>query len=235
MTHRILIVEDHPLLLQGLKALVGTLPDCVLVGEAGDARAAVAAVLRDQPDLVLMDLSLPGGSGIEATAQIRRRLPHQKVLALSDYESEIHAGEAIRAGCIGCVKKDCTPDELILAIRTVLSGRRFLGQDLASRLLDGMLNPERGREGSLWESLSNRERTIFKLIAEGGTNRSAAAYLNLSAKTIEKHRANLMRKLRLGSAVELTLLAVEMGLVQRPSAMARVPASAAPLESGVAS
>ena len=104
----------------------------------------------------------------------------------------------------------------MLAVKTVLTGRRFIGQDLASLLLEGVLHPEKARDTSPWEMLSSRERTIFKLIAEGGTNRSAAAYLNLSAKTVEKHRANLMRKLRLNSAVELALLAVDLGLVQRP-------------------
>jgi DNA-binding NarL/FixJ family response regulator len=233
MSQRILVAEDHPLLMQGLKALLASNPDYQVVGEAANGRDAVALALRLQPDLVLMDLSLPGASGIDATTQIRRRLPQQKVLALSDYDSEIHAGEAIRAGCIGCVKKDCAPEEMLLAVKTVLSGRRFLDQDLASRLLDGMLNPERSQESSRWETLSSRERTIFKLIAEGGTNRSAAHYLNLSAKTVEKHRANLMRKLRLNSAVELALLAVEMGLVQRPSVAVRTGTQS--MESGLAS
>ncbi len=112
----------------------------------------------------------------------------------------------------------------------MLAGRRFLGQDLASLLLDGMLHPQKSRDTNPWDTLSSRERTIFKLIAEGGTNRSAAAYLNLSAKTVEKHRANLMRKLRLNSAVELALLAVELGLVQRPQMPSR---SAMAFESGV--
>ena len=105
----------------------------------------------------------------------------------------------------------------LLAVKTVLSGRRFISQEMTNLLLDGMLHPGQGRrETSHWDTLSNRERTIFKLIAEGGTNRSAAAYLNLSTKTVEKHRANLMRKMQLGSAVELALLAVELGLIERP-------------------
>jgi DNA-binding NarL/FixJ family response regulator len=222
MTYRILIAEDHPLLRHGMRALLATQPEYVVVDEACEGREAVLKTLRLQPDLVLMDLSLPGTSGIDATAQIRRRLPQQKVLALSEYESEIYASEALRAGCAGCLKKDCAPEEMMLAVKTVLAGRRFLGQDLASLLLDGVLNPNKsGRETNPWDTLSSRERTIFKLIAEGGTNRSAAAYLNLSAKTVEKHRANLMRKLKLNSAVELALLAVDLGLVQRPNVPVR--------------
>ncbi|WP_341888622.1 response regulator transcription factor [Variovorax sp. YR752] len=216
MSHRILVVEDHPLLRHGLRALLATQADYHVIDEAIDGREAVMKTIALQPDLVLMDLSLPGASGIDATAQIRRRLPLQKVLALSDYDSELHASEALRAGCVGCVKKDCASEEMLLAVKTVLAGRRFLGQDLASQLLDGVLHPGKKRSANPWDTLSSRERTIFKLIAEGGTNRSAAACLNLSAKTVEKHRANLMRKLHLNSALELVLLAVDLGLVQRP-------------------
>lgn len=230
MSYRILVAEDHPLLRHGLKALLAMQPDYQLIDEAVDGREAVLKTIRLQPDLVLMDLSLPGTSGIDATAQIRRRLPQQKVLALSDYDSEIHASEAMRAGCSGCLKKDSPPEEMLLAVKTVLAGRRFLGQELASLLLDGVLHPEKARDANPWERLSSRERTIFKLIAEGGTNRSAAAYLNLSAKTVEKHRANLMRKLRLNSAVELALLAFELGLVQRPHMPSRPPVA---MESGI--
>lgn len=228
MSHRILIVEDHPLLRHGLRALLSAQPDYLVVDEAVDGREAVSKTLALQPDLVLMDLSLPLASGADATAQIRRRLPAQRVLALSDYDSELHASEALRAGCTGCVKKDCAPEEMLLAVKTVLTGRRFVGQDLASALLDGVLHPGKARSANPWETLSSRERTIFKLIAEGGTNRSAAAYLNLSAKTVEKHRANLMRKLHLNSALELVLLAVELGLVQRP----HLPLQGAPVALG---
>lgn len=218
MSHRLLIAEDHPLLRRGLRALLAGQDDYAVVDEAADGRDAVAKTLKLMPDLVLMDLSLPLVSGIDATVQIRRRLPQQKVLALSEFDSEIHASEALRSGCLGCLKKDALADEMLMAVRTVLSGRRFLSPELTSLLLDGVLHPERATEAHPWETLSRRERTIFKLIAEGGTNRSAAAYLNLSAKTIEKHRASLMRKLKLNSAVELALMAFDLGVVQRPSA-----------------
>lgn len=232
MSQRLLIAEDHPLLRHGLKALLAAQPDYQVVDEAVNGREAVTKTLQLQPDLVLMDLSLPGSGGIEATAQIRRRLPQQKVLALSDDDVELQVGDAMRAGCIGCLKKDCAPEEMLLAVKTVLGGRRFLGQALANLLLEGMLHPQRASESNPWDTLSSRERAIFRLIAEGGTNRSTAAHLNLSAKTVEKHRANLMRKLHLNSAVELALLAMDLGLVRRPGAPARVPAGA--LESGLA-
>ena len=217
MSHRILIVEDHALLRHGLRALLTLQAEYRVVGEAVDGREAVLKAMDLQPDLIVMDLSLPGMSGVDATAQIRRRLPQQRVLALSEYDNEIHASEALRAGCAGYVMKHATPDELLLAVRTVLVGRRFISPEMTNLLLNGMLHPGQStREINRWDSLSERERSIFKLIAEGGTNRSAATALNLSTKTVEKHRANMMRKLHLSSAVELALLAVDMGLVTRP-------------------
>ncbi len=231
MNYRILVAERHPLLRHGLKALLATNGDYQVVDEAADSRDAVAKALRLQPDLLVLDLSLPGASGIDTATQIHRRLPALRILALSDFDTEMHVSDAMRAGCTGCVKKDCASEEMLLAVKTVLGGRRFLGQDLAGLLLDGMLHGARLHETQPWERLSSRERTIFKLIAEGGTNRTTAAYLNLSAKTVEKHRANLMRKLSLKSAVELALLAVDLGLVQRPKLPARTQGSV--LESGL--
>jgi DNA-binding NarL/FixJ family response regulator len=218
MSYRILIAEDHPLMRQGLRALLSSHADYRVIDEAVDGREAISKTLRLQPDLLLMDLSLPGTSGTDAAVQIKRQLPQQKILALSEYDTEIHASEALRAGCIGYLMKDTPQDEMLMAVKTVLSGRRFISQQLTNLLLEGVLHPERAeRARNPWDTLSSRERSIFKLIAAGGTNRSAAAYLSLSTKTIEKHRANLMRKLQLNSAVELTLLAVEMGLVERPA------------------
>ena len=222
MSYRILVADDYPLIRHGLRALLESRPEYVVVDEAADGREAVAKALKLVPDLILMDLSLPGTSGIDATTQIRRRVPQQKVLALTEMTSVISPGEALRAGCMGCIQKSCAAEEMLLAVKTVLSGRRFIGQDYADVLVEGMLNPsQRGGDNDPWSMLSSRERTIFKLIAEGGTNRSAAEYLSLSAKTVEKHRANLMRKLKLNSAVELALLAVDLGLIQRPAHLAR--------------
>jgi DNA-binding NarL/FixJ family response regulator len=231
MSHRILIVEDHALLRHGLRALLTLQAEYRVVGEAVDGREAVLKAMDLQPDLIVMDLSLPGMSGVDATAQIRRRLPQQRVLALSEYDNEIHASEALRAGCAGYVMKHASPDELLLAVRTVLVGRRFISPEMTNLLLNGMLHPgQSARETNRWDSLSERERSIFKLIAEGGTNRSAAMALNLSTKTVEKHRANMMRKLHLSSAVELALLAVDMGLVTRPQSHR----PAAPVQTGQA-
>lgn len=221
MSYRLLIADGHPLLRQGLRALLAINPDLLVIDEAADGRDAVGKTLALLPDLVLLDLALPRTGGIDAVMQIRRRLPAQKILALCEHDCELYVGEALRAGCGGCIKKDCAGEEMLLAVKTVLAGRRFIGQELANRMVDNMLYPENANGSDPFHTLSNRERAIFKLIAEGGTNRTAAAYLNLSAKTVEKHRANLMRKLRLNSAVELALLAVDLGMIRRPMATAR--------------
>jgi DNA-binding NarL/FixJ family response regulator len=221
MSYRILIADAHPLMRMGLRALLSTNPAYQVVFEATDGRDAVAQTVQLQPDLAMLDLNLPGLTGVDSAIQIRRRNPRQKILALGEADSELHASEAMRAGCTGCVQKDCGPDEMLLAVKTVLTGNRYLGQSLAAILLDEMLQPSSARQSRPWDRLSSRERSIFKLIAEGGTNRSAAAYLSLSSKTVEKHRASLMRKLNVASAVELTLLAVELGVVTRPPVAGR--------------
>ncbi len=191
---------------------------CVVVGEAADGKEAVQKALQLEPDLVVMDLSMPGLNGIEATIQIKRRLPHVRILALTVYHTDEYVREALRAGADGYVLKDTSYEELLQAVRSVISGKRYISPDVSANLLDNLLlNPQGAKPTSgIWSTLTARERSVFKLVAEGHTNRTAAEYLNLSPKTIEKHRSSLMHKLNLRTAVELTLLAVELGLIERP-------------------
>lgn len=218
MRYRVLIVEDHPLLRQGLRAMVEASSDFTVVEDASRGREAIQKTVACQPDLVLLDLSLPDIGGLEVVAQICRRLPAQKFIALSDSRGDIQASEAIRSGCQGYLLKDTSPEEVALAMKTVVQGRRFISQALAHELVSGLMhgdaNVSPGRR--IWNRLTARERSVFKLVAEGKTNRGMAECLALSPKTIEKHRASLMRKLELRSAVELTLLAVELGVIHRP-------------------
>lgn len=223
MKHRTLIVEDHNLLRQGLRSLVGALPDFEVVGEAREGKEAIRQALSLQPDLILMDLSMPGMNGIEATAQIKRRLPQIRVIALTAFKSDEYVREALRAGADGYVMKDASYDELLIALRSVMTGKTFLSPDVSGHLVNRFLARGQGIASSRpWDTLTGRERSIFKLIAEGRTNRSAAEYLNLSAKTIEKHRANVMRKLGLRNVAELTLVALEWGLIERPGSLSRL-------------
>jgi DNA-binding NarL/FixJ family response regulator len=217
MNSRILVADDHPLLRQGMCTLVASIPGYVVVGEAVNGRDAIQQTLVLQPDLLLLDLSLPDIAGPDVISQIRRKLPLQKIIALSDSRGDIHASEALRAGCHGFLLKDTTFEEVSLAIKTVFLGRRFISQDVTDELVGDLLDlPNQRRGRTAWNRLTSRERSVFKLIAQGKTNRATAEYLALSPKTVEKHRASLMRKLELRSAVELALLAVDLGLIDRP-------------------
>jgi len=223
MKHRVLIVEDHHLLRRGLRAMVAALPDFDVIGEAKDGKEAVRQAVALQPDLILMDLSLPLMTGIEATAQIKGRQPHVHIIALTAFKTEEYVHQALRAGVDGYVMKDVSYEELLAALRSVMAGKKFLSPDVSGQLVNTFL--QRGttpRPISPWEQLTARERGILKLIAEGRTNRSAAEFLNVSPKTVEKHRGNLMRKLGLANVGELTLVALERGLIERPGTIDRV-------------
>jgi len=226
MKRRILLVEDHSLLRQGLRSLVSTLPDFEVVGEARDGKEAIRQCLALSPDLVMMDLSMPGMTGIEATAQIKRRLPHVRVLALTAYKTDEYVREALRAGADGYVLKDASYEELVLALRHVVMGKRFLSADVSGHLVDALIQGAQSTAAvaapTPWNKLTARERSILKLIAEGRTNRAAAEYLSVSPKTIEKHRASVMRKLGLRNVTELAIVALEIGLIERPGTVSRL-------------
>jgi DNA-binding NarL/FixJ family response regulator len=226
MKKRILLVEDHRLLRQGFRSLVSTLPDFEVVGEARDGKEAIRQCLSLSPDLIMMDLSMPGMTGIEATTQIKRRMPKVRVLALTAYKTDEYVREALRAGADGYVLKDASYEELVLALRQVVTGKRFVSANVSGHLDDAMLRDTQPSTSSVaptaWNSLTTRERSILKLIAEGNTNRAAAEYLNVSPKTIEKHRASVMRKLGLRTVTELVVVALEVGLIERPGTVSRL-------------
>jgi DNA-binding NarL/FixJ family response regulator len=215
---RIMLVEDHTLLRAGLRALLSQEPDIEIAGEAGDGRDAVRLIASLAPNLVLMDLSMPGTNGIEAIFEIKKRFPQVKVLVLTLHRSDEYIQESLRAGADGYILKDASHDELRVAVRSVLSGKTYLSPDISSRVVHGYLGSNGGGGGgsgltSAWNVLTLRERQVLKLVAEGGSNKYIAAYLSLSVKTVEKHRSNLMKKLDLHNASALTAYAIERGLV----------------------
>lgn len=217
MSTTVLIAEKNHLIRIGLHAIVEQEPDHLVVGHATDCREAQEKAGILAPDLVLLDMSLTGANAIDLAQQIRRRRPQQRILALGDGRSDIDVREALQAGCTGYLLKQATRDEVLQAIRAAQVGRRYISHELADVLMSEALRmQQRPPELSLWERLSARERSVFKLIANGGTNRTVASALSLSPKTVEKHRANLMRKVCARSAVELMLIAVEIGIARRP-------------------
>lgn len=192
-------------------------PEYEVVAKVADGRQVVQAAATLRPDAILMDLSLKGLSGVEATQQIKRRTPGVRVLGMAGFKNEEHIRAALRAGVDGYVLDDTSFDDLIVALNNVLSGRKFLSSVAATELVSTMLDgAARSPTSSRWDILTQRERTVLKLVAEGHTNRAAAHFLSVSPKTVEKHRANLMRKLHLRNVTELILMAVDMGLVERP-------------------
>jgi DNA-binding NarL/FixJ family response regulator len=212
--HRILLVEDHTILREGLRALLSLEPGLEVVGEVDNGREAVHAVGALQPDLVLMDLSMPGMDGLSAIREIKRRYPEVKVLALTVHKTEEYIRTALETGANGYVLKDASQRELLMAIQCALSGKIYISPAVSERIVNGYLDG--GKKGALRspsETLTVRERQVLKLIAEGQRNKDIAGYLSISVKTVEKHRANLMRKLNLHTASALTAFAIENGLV----------------------
>jgi DNA-binding NarL/FixJ family response regulator len=211
---RIYIVEDHTLLRAGLRALLSQDPDLEIVGEADNGRDAIRAMGTLAPDLVLMDLSMPGMNGIEAMMDIKRRNPDTRVLVLTVHKTDEYIHESLRAGADGYILKDATHDELRVAIRSVLNGKTYLSPDISGKVIHGYLGTgTAAHAGSTWDTLTHREREVLKLVAEGHPNKYIADYLCLSIKTVEKHRSNLMKKLDLHNASTLTSYAIEKGLV----------------------
>jgi DNA-binding NarL/FixJ family response regulator len=212
----IVLADDHTILREGLRALLAADSNFEIVGEARDGREAVRCVEKLGPDLILMDLSMPRMSGMDAIREIKRRYPDTKIIALTVHKTEEYLLTTLQAGADGFVLKDATHDELLLAIKNVMSGKSYLSPGVSEKVIEGYL---KGKEGSSalgsWDSLSQREREVLKLIAEGYKNKEIAEDLCISLKTVEKHRANLMKKLDLHNAAALTVYAVEKGLVNR--------------------
>jgi DNA-binding NarL/FixJ family response regulator len=217
---RILIVEDHTLMRVGLRSLLSQDPDLEIVGEAGNGRDAVRSIGQLAPNLVLMDLTMPGSNGIETIEEIRRRYPDIKILVLTLHRADEYVQESFKAGANGYILKDATHEELCLAIRSVLNGKTYVSPDVSGSLIS---NYRGGGKSpgftSAWDSVTHRERQVLKLVAEGHPNKYIADYLSLSVKTVEKHRSNLMRKLNLRNVSMLTAFAIEKGLVHSESGL----------------
>ena len=213
---RIVLADDHTILREGLRALLTADSNIAVVGEAQDGREAVRCVEKLEPDLLLMDLSMPRMSGMDAIREIKRRYPNTRIIALTVHKTEEYLLTTLQAGADGYVLKDATHDELVIAMRTVMAGKSYLSPDVSEKVIEGYLvGKESSRSLSAWETLSQREREVLKLIAEGYKNKEIAEDLCISLKTVEKHRANLMKKLDLHNAAALTVYAVGKGLVSR--------------------
>ena len=213
---RIIIAEDHRILREGLRALISSNPNFDIVGEAEDGRDAIRCVENLMPDLILLDLSMPRMNGMEAIKEIKKQCPETKILVLTVHRTEEYILATLRAGANGYVLKDATHAELLMAMKSVLMGKRYLSPGVSEKVIEGYLEGRKTlRSSTPWDTLTQREREVLKLIAEGYKNKESADYLYISVKTVEKHRANLMKKLDLHSTSSLTAFAMEKGLVNR--------------------
>ncbi|MFO0868667.1 MAG: response regulator transcription factor [Pirellulales bacterium] len=208
---RVLIADDHAVLRSGLRLLIGTQPDLEVVGEAGDWTATLDGLARTRPDVVTLDLTMPGGSGFRLIETIVREYPRVKVLVLTMHDDPAYFRMALAAGAAGYVVKHSADTELLTAIRTVAAGRPYARVSLdAPRALPTSGGPS-GRAAV--DDLSQREREVFLLVAQGHTSQAIADKLLVSVKTIESYRARLLTKLGLKTRAELTQLALELGLI----------------------
>jgi DNA-binding NarL/FixJ family response regulator len=213
---RIVIAEDHTILREGLRSLLSSNPNFEIVGEAGDGREAIRCAEKFKPDLILTDLSMPRMNGMEAIKEIKRESPASKVLVLTVHRAEEYILAAFRAGADGYLLKDATHSELVMAVKKVLSGKPYISPEISDKVIEGYLEGKKTlKSRTSWETLTQREREILKLIAEGYKNKQIADDLFISVKTVEKHRANLMEKLDLHNIQALTTFAIERGLVSR--------------------
>jgi DNA-binding NarL/FixJ family response regulator len=212
-TH-ILIADDHPIVLRGLRMVLDAQPDLAVVAEATDGDQAVERALSDEIDLAILDISMPRKTGLQAAREITHRRPEVRVLMLSMHDSEQYLFEAIRAGASGYVLKSAVDRDLVEACRAAMRGEPFLYPGAVRALMREYLERARAGETLHKELLTPREEEIVKLVAEAHTNEEIGEMLFISKKTVERHRANILEKLGMRDRVELTRYAIRRGLVQ---------------------
>ena len=211
---RVLIADDHGIVRAGIRSLLEGHDEIEVVGEASSGWEAIEQATHLQPDVVLMDIAMGDLSGLEATQEIRERAPHVNVLALTMHDREEYFFAMLQAGALGYVLKESEPDELLAAIRAVHRGEAFLSPGVTKAVLEDYLAQRTDKVKSRYDSLTLREREVLRLAAEGKTTSAMASMLHLSVKTVEKHRASMMRKLELHSLPELIRYAIRKGLIE---------------------
>lgn len=209
----ILLVEDHQIVRQGLSSLLKTIPEFQVVGEAGDGQEALRMIEQHQPDVVVLDLMLPGLHGLEVARQTKRHWPRTQIVVLSMHASDAYVAETFKAGAMAYVLKSSSSNELVSAIREVIAGRRFLSPPFSERNVALYERKLKTDELDPYRALTQREREVLQLVAEGHTSADIAAGLSISSRTVEMHRSNLMQKLGLHTQAEVIRYAIQKGIV----------------------
>lgn len=212
MSIRILLADDHKITRQGLRSLLEKQPDMEVVAEAEEGRTAVRLVQELVPNVVIMDVSMPDLNGMEATRRIVAEFPNVKIIALSMHSDSLFVTEMLRSGASGYLLKDCAFEELERAIRTVMANKTYLSPSISGVVVDDYLHRLSKADFSNSEVLSDREREVLQLVAEGKSTKQIALKLHISTKTVETHRRQVMNKLDIHTVAELTKYAIRKGL-----------------------
>ncbi len=212
MSTKIVVVDEHKILREGLSTLIAKQPDMEIVGEATDGREALQLVEKLTPDLILMDVTMPNLNGIEATRKIKSKNPDIEIIALSLHSDRRYVLGMIDAGASGYLLKECAFEELVRAINTVMSKKKYLSPGISDILIEEYVKKNTQEKPTIYSKLTPREREILQLIAEGKNTKEIAGYLFISVKTVETHRRHIKRKLRVDSVAELTKIAIKEGL-----------------------
>jgi DNA-binding NarL/FixJ family response regulator len=213
-TIRIMLVDDHTIVRQGLARLLEDHGDLKIVGEAINGQVAIEKATKLRPDIIIMDIAMPRMNGIEAAKRIRKLLPETKIVILSMYSHEHYIHELLECGVSGYLLKDSGGRDIIAAIRAALRNETFLSPSISKKVVESYLSPTKSSsKAELYKKLSNREREVFQLIAEGHPSRQIADMLCVSTSTIKSHRINIMEKLGIETSVKLIHFAIQLGLV----------------------
>ena len=208
----VLIADDHPLFRKGMRSLLGTMPDITLVGEAKSGLEAVELALAHQPDVVLMDLQMPDGSGLAATRELNKRSPHTRILVVTLFEDDDSIFTALRAGAHGYILKDADEEEMMRAIRAVGEGEAIFSPAIAVRLMDYFASTSQQIPQEVFPELTEREREILTLIGRGESNAAIAEQLMISLKTVRNHVSNIYNKLQVADRAQAAIRARDAGL-----------------------
>jgi two-component system, NarL family, response regulator NreC len=212
MSIRILLADDHVVLRHGLSKSLQAEPDMEVIGLAADGLTAVELARELSPDVIIMDIGMPDLNGIEATRQIVRQSPTVRIIALSMHSAKKFIMEMFKAGASGYLLKDCEYDELAVAVRTVASGKNYISPSISGLLVETCLTNDPKRKKDAFSALTGREREVLQLLTEGKTTKQTAARLHISPKTVEVHRLNIMKKLKIDNMAQLTKYAVQEGI-----------------------